>query len=103
MKRTLVLLCSLVLPACGSDNTSGIDDFIQSIATQQCSWEFRCCTDAEIKVQAGHKFMSQDDCVPYRKLALQDELFSSLLAARQGRMRHKHKHTQTNHKQMMSM
>ena len=28
MKRILVLLCSLVLPACGSDNTSGIDDFI---------------------------------------------------------------------------
>jgi len=103
MKRTLVLLCSLALPACGSDNTSGIDDFIESIATQQCSWEFRCCTDAEIKVQDGRKFMSQDDCVPYRKLALQDELFSSLLAARQGRMRLDHDQSHACLMQMMSM
>ena len=86
MKRIL-LLCSLLLPACGSDNTAGIDDFIETIATQQCGWEFRCCTDTEIKAQDGRKFTAQDDCVPYRKLALQDELYSSMLAARQGRMR----------------
>ncbi|HEY2743673.1 MAG TPA: hypothetical protein VGL86_03585, partial [Polyangia bacterium] len=87
----ILLLCSFVLlPACGSDNTDGIDDFIESIATQQCSWEYRCCTDAEIKVHDGSKFTTQDACVPYHKLALEDELYTSLLAARQGRMRLDH-------------
>ena len=103
MKRALVLACSLVLSACGSDNTSGIDDFIRNIATQQCDWEFRCCTDAEIKAQDGRKFTSQDDCVPYRQLALQDELYSSLLAARQGRMRLDHDHAHACMTQMMGM
>jgi hypothetical protein len=93
----------LVLPACGSDNTSGIDDFIESIATQQCAWEFRCCTDAEIKAQDSRKFATQDDCVPYRKLALQDELYSSMLAARQGRMRLDHDKSQECLMQMTAM
>jgi hypothetical protein len=101
--RRILILCSLLFSACGSDNTSGIDDFIASIATQQCGWEFRCCTDAEIKAQDAHKFGTQDDCVPYRKLALQDELYSSLLAARQGRMRLDHDKSQACLMQMMSM
>ena len=71
MKRILALCSLVLLPACGSD-TSGIDSFIEDIATQQCSWEFRCCTDAEIKTQDGTKFTTEDACVPYHKLALQD-------------------------------
>jgi len=103
MKRTLVLCSLFLLPACGSDNTSGIDDFIQSVATQQCGWEFRCCTDAEIKVQDGRKFTTQDDCVPYHELSLQDELYSSMLAARQGRMKLDHAQTKACLTQMTSM
>src|SRR3954471_4537839 len=102
MKRILIAT-SLLFTACGSDNTSGIDDFVQSIATQQCAWEFRCCTDVEIKAQDARKFTTQDECVPYRKLALQDELYSSLLAARQGRMRLDHDHSQACLAQMTSM
>src|SRR6476620_11311155 len=102
MKRILIT-CSLLFAACGSDNTSGIDDFVQSIATQQCAWEFRCCTDAEINAQDGRKFTKQDDCIPYRKLALQDELYSSMLAARQGRMRLDHDQAQACLAMMMSM
>jgi len=103
MKPIALLFCSLALSACGSDNTSGIDDFIESIATQECSWEFRCCTDAEIKAQDGRKFMSQDECLPYRRLSLQDSLYSNMLAARQGRMRLDHDKAQACLAQMMSM
>jgi Dickkopf-like protein len=89
MKRLLFVPC-LFFIACGSDNSAGIDSFIEDIATQQCAWEFRCCTDAEIKAQDGRKYGTQDACVPYRKLALQDELFMSMLAARQSRLRLDH-------------
>ncbi|MCU1278392.1 MAG: Tryptophan synthase alpha chain [bacterium] len=102
MKRILII-CSLAFAACGSDNTSGIDSFIESIATQQCGWEFRCCTDAEIKAQDHSKFTAQSDCVPYRKLGLQDELFSTMLAARQGRLRLDHDKSQACLAQMMMM
>jgi hypothetical protein len=102
MKRILIL-ASLILPACGSDNSAGIDDFIESIATQQCSWEFRCCTDAEIKAQDGRKFTAQNDCVPYRQLSLQDELYSSMLAAHQGRLRLDRTKSRACLAQMMSM
>ncbi len=102
MKRTLVL-CSLLLAACGSDDSSSIDDFVTAIATQQCSWEFRCCTDAEIQAQDSHKFSTESDCVPYHKLALQDELYSNLLAAHQGRLRLDHDKSQACLAQMMMM
>ncbi len=102
MKRNLILCSLLLLPACG-DNTSGIDSFVESIATQQCAWEFRCCTDAEIKVQEGTKFTTDDECVPYHKLALTDELYTSLLAAKQGRMRLDHKQEKACLAQMSAM
>lgn len=103
MKRTLFLFASVALAGCGSDNTSGIDDFVQSIATQQCAWEFRCCTDAEIKAQDGRKFMTQDECVPYRLLSLQDALYANMLAAHQGRMKLDHDKAQACIAAMMSM
>jgi hypothetical protein len=64
-----------------------VELFIASMATQQCSWEFRCCTDAEIKAQDGHKFSTQNDCVPYKQLALEDQLYIDKLAVQQGRIK----------------
>ena len=77
--------------------------FVESVAVQECAWEFRCCTDAEIKAQDSRKYTAQNDCVPYRRLSLQDELYSSMLAARQGRMRLDHDKSQACLTQMMSM
>jgi hypothetical protein len=87
MKLCSLLFCSLLLSACGSDATAEIDSFIDEVVAQQCAWEFRCCTDAEIQAQDGHKFTTQDGCIPYRRLAMQDDLFMTRLAARQGRVR----------------
>src|SRR5437879_4633734 len=87
MKRSVLLACGIALAGCGSDGSGGIDSFIQDVATAQCNWEFRCCTDPEIKVQDGHKFADQSSCVPYRQLALQDQLYMSRLAAHQGRLK----------------
>lgn len=103
MRPTIVLLCGLVLSACGSGNTGDVDSFIQSIATELCDWEFRCCTDAEIKIQDGHKFSTESDCVPYRQLSLQDELYANVLAARQGRVRVDRSQAQACLAQMTSM
>ncbi|MDB4970048.1 MAG: hypothetical protein JWN44_5737 [Myxococcales bacterium] len=87
MKQSLLILLGLAFSACGSDGTGAIDSFIEDVATEQCSWQFRCCTDAEIKVQDGHKFADQSSCVPYRRLALKDQLYMTRLAAHQGRLR----------------
>jgi hypothetical protein len=85
MKNTL--LCFVVFAAgCGS-NTGDVDQFIQNVATQQCQWEFRCCTDPEIGELDGHKFTNMDDCVPYRQLQLQDQWYLDRLAASEGRLR----------------
>jgi len=85
MKRSLVLVFALA--ACGDNSTKPVDDFITAVATAQCSWEFRCCTDPEIKQMDGHKFANMDDCVPYRTLALEDQLFLERLAAKEGRLK----------------
>src|SRR5262245_3137810 len=85
MRLKLALLC-LVVAGCGT-TTNDVDDFIQNVASEQCGWEFRCCKDAEIKQQDGHKFASHDDCVPYHKLQLQNQWYLDRLAASQGRLR----------------
>jgi hypothetical protein len=89
MKKTIFALCCTALAGCGSGepSTATVDSFITNIATQQCAWEFRCCTDAELKTDVGTKFMSQDACVPYFELPWQDELYAERLAVRQGRLK----------------
>jgi hypothetical protein len=83
---TLAFICSAVA-GCGSPSTGSVDLFIANMATQQCAWEFRCCTDAEIQTQDGHKFTTQDQCVPYRQLTLENELYVSRLAVSQGKLK----------------
>jgi hypothetical protein len=87
MKKSFLALSCLAFYGCGSPSTGSLDSFLTNMATQQCAWEFRCCTDAEIKTQDGRKFMTQADCVPYRQLALQDELYINRLAVKQGRLK----------------
>ena len=82
-----LLLVAVPLAGCGSNNPGAVTDFITAMATQQCAWEFRCCTDPEIKTLDGRKFTGMDDCVPYRTLALENTLFLDRLAAREGRLR----------------
>src|SRR5262249_36526822 len=72
----------------GTPSTADVDSFIQQAATQQCAWEYRCCTDPEIKViEGGVKFMDQTGCIPYKQLALEEELYVDRLAVKQGRLR----------------
>jgi hypothetical protein len=85
MKKRLALF-ALLVAGCGN-NTTDVDSFIQNVATEQCSWEFRCCKDSEIKQQDGRKFTTMDDCVPYHKLQLQNQWYLDRLAASQGRLR----------------
>jgi hypothetical protein len=86
-KLTYSFVCAaLAVAGCGSDS-SGVDSFIESIAKQQCAWEYRCCTDAEIKKQEGNRYMSQDACEPYHELSLQTELYANRLAVKQGHLK----------------
>src|SRR5256885_13201489 len=86
MKRTLLLLA--VAAGCGDDiSTAQVDAFIQSLATQSCDWEFRCCKDPEIATLDGHKFTDEAHCVPYRQLALENQLYIDRLAVGEGRLR----------------
>jgi hypothetical protein len=87
--RILFVVGVLVLAGCGSadDGTAALDSFVQEVAAEQCAWEFRCCTDAEIKTQEGRKFADPASCVPYRALALESPLYAVRLAARQRKLR----------------
>jgi hypothetical protein len=84
MKRLAILL---LVAGCGSPSTQDVDQLIQQMAAQQCEWEFRCCTDAEINQLDGTKFTASGDCTPYRALALQTELYLHRLAASEGRLK----------------
>src|SRR5438132_4914422 len=89
MKSTTLALAFAALAGCGDPGTAQVDDFIHSMAQQKCDWEFRCCTDAEITLEDGRKFMATDEgsCVPYRALELADQLYIDRLAVREGRLR----------------
>ncbi|HEY7956924.1 MAG TPA: hypothetical protein VII38_16580, partial [Polyangia bacterium] len=67
-----------------------VDSFIDNLAQQTCDWEFRCCTDPEIAMKDGHRYTTMEDCVPYQALALENELFLSRLAVKEGRLRVDH-------------
>lgn len=101
MRRILLLVAAGALAGCGSDAPSSVDAFIHQIAVQQCAWEFRCCTDSEIQQQDGRKFSTQDGCVPYHELALEDELYVNRLAAKQGRLKLDHDKAQACEAAMM--
>ncbi len=85
MRKSLALVLFAVA-GCGN-NTGAVDDFIHTVAQQQCEWEFRCCTDAEIMTRDGTKYADQDSCVPYQALTLMDQLYVDRLAVSEGRLR----------------
>lgn len=86
--RTIFLgLGVLLIAGCGSDGTGNVDSFITEMASEQCGWEFRCCTDPEIKQLDGLKYATMADCVPYKTLALENTLYLDRLAAKEGRLR----------------
>jgi hypothetical protein len=87
MRNHGLVFLSLCAAACGSNAVGDVDQLIGAMATQSCAWEFRCCTDPEIAQQDGHRFQTEEECVPYRTLALQNQLFLARLAAKQGRIR----------------
>src|SRR5579863_10128113 len=86
-KKLSPLLCLMAFGCGSTPSTDSVDQFLNNMATQQCAWEFRCCTDAEIMVQDGHKFSTQADCVPYHLLALEDQQYVSRLAVKEGRLK----------------
>ena len=72
---------------CGNGgNTGAVDDFVKNLATAQCAWEFRCCTDAEIMQQEMGKFADQATCVQFAELALQNLHYGEKLAVKEGRI-----------------
>lgn len=88
--RILALAGALALAGCGpatDDDTIRLDRFIVEVAARECAWEFRCCTDAEIKAREDRRFSDEHGCVPYRALGLQAQLYTARLAARQRRLR----------------
>jgi hypothetical protein len=85
MLKTLAL-GALVAAGCGSPDPGSVDKFIESLAAAQCSWEFRCCTDAEIMQQEMGKFKDEATCKQFHELALQNTMYSERLAVRQSRV-----------------
>lgn len=91
MKTTLMtgigVAAALFAGGCGSGgNTGAVDDFISNLATAQCAWQFRCCTDAEIQQEEMGKFKDQATCVKFAELSLQNLHYAEKLAVRQGRI-----------------
>src|SRR5437773_249108 len=85
--KTTTLGLLVLLAGCGSPSTQAVDNLIQSMAAEQCAWEFRCCNDAEIGQLDGGKFRVSGECTPYRALSLKTELYLNRLAAAEGRLR----------------
>ncbi len=91
MRTKTIALLSLIVGAlspvgCGSPDTGAVDNFIHALAAAQCGFEFRCCTDAEIKQQEMGKFMDEATCVQFHELALENTHYAEVLAVRQGRI-----------------
>jgi hypothetical protein len=82
----MICLLAISLCACGTD-TSSVDNYIKQLAQAQCQWEFRCCTDAEIKQQEMGKFSDEATCEKFAQLALEDAMYIGRLGVRQGRMK----------------
>src|SRR6185369_64863 len=88
MRKTLFLVIFGSV-ACGTpaQTVDEVDQFVEGLAFQQCSWLYKCCTDPEIKSQEGVKFNTQVECVPYKQLALVNQLYVERLGVREGRLR----------------
>src|SRR5437016_2198325 len=83
MRPTFCLLAAS-LAACGTD-TGSVDHFIQQLAQAECQGEFRCCTDAEIKVRDQMKYADEATCEKFAQLALEDAMYLGRLGVKQGR------------------
>lgn len=88
MKTTLwgLAVGALVAAGCGSPDTGAVDKFIKSLAAADCSWELRCCTDAEIQQQEMGKYKDQASCEQFKQLALENTMYAERLAVRQSRV-----------------
>lgn len=80
------------LGACHSDAASApdlsqVNSFIQAQAQAACDWEFKCCTDAEIKASDQNKYTTKAECLAFQQLSQEDNLYLTRLAVTEGRMR----------------
>ena len=80
-----LFVSALAVSGCGA--APQVENFVNDLAKQQCAWQFKCCTDAEIKKQDGMKFADASTCQSYAALALTDTLYLSTLAAKEGRLK----------------
>jgi hypothetical protein len=82
----LSLACALFVAGCGNADTSSVDNYIKQMAQATCQWQYRCCTDAEIKLQEGTKYMDEPTCEKFAQLALTDSMALEKLGVKQGRI-----------------
>jgi hypothetical protein len=95
MKREAgMVLCASLMVACGGPDTKAVDTFGQELAAAACGWEFRCCTDAEIKQRDDGKFSDLATCEKFALLALDDgqispwaPLYLEKLGIKEGRLK----------------
>ncbi|HEY2517976.1 MAG TPA: hypothetical protein VGI39_44200 [Polyangiaceae bacterium] len=79
-----------VLGACSSNSApdvSALNNFLQQEAQATCAWEFKCCTDAEIKTEADGKYTTQQGCLDYQQLGQEDSVYLARLAVSEGRLK----------------
>src|SRR5262249_6044755 len=87
MPRFALILGLATFAGCGNGGNSGsVDDFIKQLASAQCAWQFRCCTDAEIMQQEMGKYKDQATCEKFQELALEDLHYAEKLAVKEGRI-----------------
>jgi hypothetical protein len=87
MKNTALALSLFAISGCGAPSTDSVDQFLTNLATQQCAWEFHCCTDPEIKTKTGGAYATQADCIAHKQLGQLDGQYIDRLAVRQGRIK----------------
>jgi len=82
----LMMVTAAMAAGCGS-NGADVERFLQASAKATCAWEYKCCTDREILLTDGTKYKNEEECYPYKYLALVDQLYLERLAAGEGRIR----------------
>jgi hypothetical protein len=80
-----------LLGACSSDAKSAdvgaLNNFLQAQSQAACDWEFKCCTDAEIKKTEDGKYTTSAQCLAYQQLTQEDQLYLARLAVSEGRLK----------------